>query len=110
VKNPRRYFRDAYREISRIHRSRRYRRAVPKQIHILVYERSERKIVRITTPVWMVDACTDLDQWIDEGRDEFDLKIRYDFDRRKLRNLKHKRPGLLVDIKDKGDKVLIWLD
>lgn len=107
VRNPGDYFQKAYREIARIHRHRRER---PERLHMLVYERSERKIVRITTPVWMVDACTDMEKWIKRGRDEFDLEIRYHFDRRRFRNLKHKRPGLLAEIKDRGNKVLIWLD
>lgn len=110
VRNPGYYFRKAYREIDRIHRFHRRGRGRAEQLHILVYERDERKIVRIATPVWIVDSCTDLDEWVDKGRDEFDLKIRYDFNRRKFRHLKSKRPGLLAEFRDKGNKVLIWLE
>jgi len=109
VKNPGAYFRDAQREIERVSGRRRHRRN-PEQIHILVYEKKDRRIVRLTTPVWMVDECSDLGYWIEEGKDEFDLEIRYDFDRSKFRNLKHKRPGLLAEINDRGNRVLIWLE
>jgi hypothetical protein len=110
VRNPGRYFQEAYREIDRIHRHHRRGGDRAEQLHILVYEKDERKIVKIETPVWMADTCTDLDEWIERGRDEFDLEIRYDFSRRKFRNLKLKRPGLLAEFKDRGDRVLIWLE
>ena len=109
VRNPEAYFREAHREIARIQRHRRYKRHAEK-IHILVYEKEERKIVKISTSVFLVDENTDLEHWIEEGKDEFDLKIRVDFNRRKFRNLRHKRPGFLAEIKDRGSKVLVWLD
>jgi hypothetical protein len=109
VKNPGVYFRDAQREIARL-QGPHWRNRSPEQIHILVYDKDERKIVKITTPVGLVDECSDLRFWIDEGKDEFDLDIRYDFNRRKFRNLRHKRPGLLTEINDRGNRVLIWLE
>jgi hypothetical protein len=109
VKNPGAYFRDAQREIARL-QGPRWRRKSPEQIHILVYDKDERKIVKIKTSVGLVDQCSDLGYWIDEGKDEFDLEIRYDFDRRKFRNLRHKRPGLLTEINDRGNRILIWLE
>jgi hypothetical protein len=109
VKNPGAYFRKARREIGRLQSRRRFQRC-PEQVHLLVYDKDEKKIVKITTPVWLVDGCTDLERRIDKGKDELDLEIRYDFDRKKFRNLKSKRPGFLAEINERGNRVLIWLE
>ena len=114
VKNPDRYFREAYREIAKIPRSRSHRKQQPEQLHVLVYEKSDRKIVRVILPVGIVDSCTDLEHWIEEEFDDFGFEKRYDLkkhrlNRKKFRNLKHKRPGYLAEFKDKDSKVLIWL-
>lgn len=115
VKNPERYFREAHREIRRISpRDRFHKKHQPEQLHVLVYERSERKIIKVILPVGIVDSCSDLEHWIKEECDEFgfekgyDLK-RYRLNRKKFRNLRHKSPGYLAEFKDKDSKVLIWL-
>ena len=115
VKNPERYFREAYREIARITRSRFHRKRQPEQLHVLVYERSERKIVKVILPVGIVDSCSDLEHWVEEEYDEFGLKKRYDLkryklNRKKFRNLRRKSPGYLAEFKDKDSKVLFWLE
>ena len=107
VGHPGTYFRKARHEIERIQRC---RGRCPEQMHILVYDKDERKIVRITVPVWLVEGCSDLEHWIDRGKDEFDLKIRYDFDGRKFRNLKRRRAGFLAEVNDRGSRVLVWLE
>ena len=114
VKNPDRYFREAYREISGIPRNRFHRKQRPEQLHVLVYEKSERKIVKVILPVGIVDSCSDLEHWIEEEYDEFGFEKRYDLkryklNRKKFRNLKRKSPGYLAEFKDKDSKVLIWL-
>lgn len=115
VKNPERYFREAHREIARIApRDRFNRKHRPEQLHVLVYERSERKIVKVILPVGIVDSCSDLERWIEEECDEFGFEKRYDLkryklNRKKFKNLRHKSPGYLAEFKDKDSKVLIWL-
>ena len=114
VKNPERYFREAHREIARIPRSRHQRKHRAEQLHVLVYEKSERKIVKVVLPVGLVDSFSDLEHWIEEECDEFGFEKRYDLkkyrlNRKKFRNLKRKSPGYLAEIKDKDSKVLIWL-
>ena len=114
VKNPERYFREAHREISRIPRSRNHRKHRAEQLHILVYEKSERKIVKVILPVGIVDSCSDLEHWIEEECDEFGFEKRYDLkkyrlNRKKFRNLKRKNPGYLAEFKDRDSTVLIWL-
>ncbi len=115
VKNPERYFREAHREIARIpRRDRFHRKQRPEQLHILIYERSERKIVKVILPVGIVDSCSDLEHRIEEECDEFGFEKRYDLkryklNRKKFRNLRHKSPGYLAEFKDKDSKVLIWL-
>ncbi|MFC2166511.1 hypothetical protein ACFLQZ_00935 [Acidobacteriota bacterium] len=114
VKNPEQYFREARREIARIPRNHLQRKHRPEQLHVLVYEKSERKIVKLILPVGIVDSCSDLEHWIEEECDEFGFEKRYDLkkyklNRKKFRNLQHKRPGYLAEFKDKDSKVLIWL-
>jgi hypothetical protein len=115
VKNPERYFREAHREIARIPRRDRFNREHrPEQLHVLIYERSERKIVKVILPVGIVDSCSDFEHWIEEECDEFGFEKRYDLkryklNRKKFRNLRHKSPGYLAEFKDKDSKVLIWL-
>ena len=115
VKNPERYFREARREIARIPRRDRFRRKRrPEQLHVLVYEKSERKIVKVILPVGIVDSCSDLEHWIEEECDEFGFEKRYDLkkyklNRKKFRNLHRKSPGYLAEFKDKDSKVLVWL-
>lgn len=106
VRNPEAYFRDAQRDIAHLYG----RKRTPEQIHILVYDKVERKIVKIITPVWLADECSDWQYWIDKGKDEYDLEIRYDFNRRKFRNLNRRRPGILAEINERGNRVLIWLE
>ena len=114
VKNPDRYFREANREIAQIQRNRRPRNHRAEQLHVLVYEKSERKIVKVILPVGIVDSVSDLEHLVQEECDEFGFKKRYDLkkykiNRKKFRNLHRKSPGYLAEFKDKDSKVLIWL-
>ena len=114
VDNPERYFREAHREISRIPRSRHQRKHRAEQLHVLVYEKSERKIVKVILPVGVVDSFSDLEHLVEEECDELGFKKRYDLkkyklNRKKFRNLHRKSPGYLAEFKDDDSKVLIWL-
>ena len=72
--------------------NRNHRKQHPEQLHVLVYEKSDRKIVKVILPVGIVDSCTDLEHWIEEECDEFGFEKRYDLkkyrlNRKKFRNL-----------------------
>ncbi len=110
VKNPERYFKRAYRRIERIQDRYPDRVGRPRSIHVLIYDRSERKIIQASAPVWMVNACMDLGTSSVEESEEFDFKERYDFDLAEIRNLDQIGPGLLVEVNDEENKILIWLE
>lgn len=109
VKNPDRYFRKAYREIEDIHRNNPEREGSPQHIYVLIYDGSDRNLIQVTAPLWLVNGCMDLGMEIAEK--DYDFEERYDFDWRGLKDLGQVGPGLLVEVVDSEDetKILIWL-
>ncbi len=111
VKNPDRYFNSAYTRIDHIHTKRPNREGRAGSIQVLVYEASERQLVKVSAPFWLVNTCMDIGiKAADEEEDGFEFDERYDFDWRNLKDLEKLGPGLLVEIEDEESKVLIWLD
>ncbi len=111
VKKPDRYFKKANREIEKIHRNTPDREGRPRKIHILIYEGSDRDLIQVSVPLWLVNRCMDIGAGIDENDNEFDFEDRFDFDWKGLKNLGQVGPGLLVDVNDIEDetRILIWL-
>lgn len=110
VKDPGRFFGKAYNQIERIHEQYPRREGDPHSIHVLIYEGSDRKIIKVSAPLWTVNACMDLGMWAAEKGNEFDFEERYDIDWRGLRDLGQIGPGLLVEVDDEENKILIWLE
>jgi len=110
VKKPERYFKRAYRRIERIHEQYPNREGRPRSIHVVIYDCSERKIIQASAPVWMVNACMDMGTWAVEESESFDFEERYDFDLGEIRDLEQIGPGLLVEVNDEKNKILIWLE
>lgn len=110
VKKPERYFKRAYRQIEKIHEQYPNREGRTRSIHVLIYDCSERKIIQASAPVWMVNACMDMGTWAVEESEEFDFEERYDFDLGEIRDLDQIGPGLLVEVNDEKNKILIWLE
>ena len=109
VGDPDRHFQKAYHQIEEIHQSYPDREGRPHVIHIMIYERSERKIVKVATPLWVIDGCLDWGMEMAERESDFDFGERYDFDLRCIRDLGRIGPGLIVEVEDEENKVLIWL-
>jgi len=110
VKNPDRYFASAYERIDRIHQKRPNREGRAHAIRVLVYEASERQIVKVSAPFWLVNTCMDIGIKAADEDEGFEFDERYDFDWRDIKDLEKLGPGLLVAIEDEESKVLIWLD
>lgn len=110
VKDPDRYFNSAYRRIESIHQKRPNREGRARSIFVLVYEASERQVVKISAPFWLVNTCMDIGIKAAEEDEEFGFDERYDFDWRDIKDLEKIGPGLLVEIDDEESKILIWLD
>lgn len=109
VKNPDRYFEKAYRQIEEIHLRYPDRERKPDAVHILIYEGKENKIIKVSTPIWLVNGCLDMGMWAAENESEIDFEDRYDFDLSEIKDLSRIGSGLLVEIEDEKNKILIWL-
>jgi hypothetical protein len=110
VKNPDRYFSSAYKRIDSIHKKRPNREGRADSIQVLVYEASERQLVKVSAPFWLVNTCMDIGIKAADDEEGFEFDERYDFDWRDIKDLEKLGPGLLIEIEDEESKVLIWLD
>lgn len=109
VKNPNRYFLEAYRQIEKIHKRYPRREGRPHSIHVLIYEGSHRKLFRVTAPVWIANNFREVVAAAEEHHG-FDFEDEYDIDWRGLDDLKDIGPGLLFELDDQKSKILIWLE
>lgn len=109
VKNPEQHFKKAYRQIEEIHRRYPDRERRPDTIHILIYEGKENKIIKVSTPIWLVNGCLDMGMWAAERESEIDFEEHYDFDLSEIKDLSRIGSGLLVEVEDERNKILIWL-
>ncbi len=110
VKNPDRYFDSAYKRIDYIHQKCPNREGRASSIRVLVYEASERQLVKVSAPFWLVNTCMDIGIKAADEEEGFEFDEQYDFDWRDIKDLEKLGPGLLVEIEDEESKVLIWLD
>jgi len=110
VKNPDRYFKSAYRQIEEIqrHDPRRERRA--HHLQMLIYENSDGEMIRMRLPLWLVNGCLDLGMRAAKNERDFDFEEKYDFDWRAIKDLGRLGKGLLVEVEDEENRVLIWLE
>lgn len=109
VKNPDRYFRRAYSRIERLQRKYPERRGPSKEFMVLIYDHSDKQLIQVEAPFWLVDSCMEIGIKASED-EEFDFEERYDFDWRGLRDLEEIGPGLLVEVEDDDNKILIWVE
>ena len=79
VRNPKRYFREAYRQIERIHKRHPHREGRPHSIHVLIYDGSHQKLIRAAAPAWIVDNYGEVVAMAREHHG-FDFEDEYDID------------------------------
>ncbi len=103
VKNPDKYFRKAFQKIDRLHSMYPERRGPVSDICILVFEKSEQQLVRVTASMWLVDAGMNY-------CDTYDIDTDCDFDIHSIEKLRDLGPGLLVEADTEDSKVLIWIE
>jgi len=103
VKNPNKYFRDAFRQIENLTKSYPERRGPVDNIHILIYEKSERELVRVIAPMWIIDAGMNY-------ADTYDVDTDCDFEFQEIAKLREIGPGMLMEADGDGSRVLIWLE
>lgn len=109
VKNPDRYFNQAYRKIEAIHERHPNREGRTRRINVLIHQAQEHELVKISAPFWFVNTCMDIGITVSD-EESFDMDKKYDIDWRDIKELEQIGPGLLVEIDDEENEVLIWLD
>jgi hypothetical protein len=109
VDDPGRYFKDAYAQIEQIHKAHPGREGRAHRLNLLVYDGSERKVVRLGVPMWVVNACLEAGVDVSEHNRDFDFEQRFKVDWQSIKDLSQVGPGLLVEAVDDQEKVLIWL-
>lgn len=110
VRNPSRYFDKAYREIEKINRQDPSREGRVENLHILIYDGSDRQIVELTVPLWLANNYLELGEEIDDIERDLDFEKHYEFDWDCFDNLGDLGPGLLIEIDDNNSKILLWLE
>jgi hypothetical protein len=110
VKDPDLYFEEAYSQIDQIHKHYPNREGTPSHIHFLVYDASDRQLVKMELPLSLVQDCMDIG--LDAAGNDcgFDIKGRYDIDWSGVKDLRQFGMGLLVEVDEEDGKILIWLD
>jgi hypothetical protein len=78
-------------------------------LHVVAWERDERKLVKVSLPLWVVHKIAD-------GREDFDLggevsdEVGDCLKKVRLRDLEKMGRGALVEVEDEdGTQVLVWL-
>jgi len=110
VHNADAYFDRAEREIARLERHREDGLGRVHRLHLLIHDRREGELVRLSVPLWMVELAMDIGGETERHHHDFDIEERYDVDWRALRDVARFGPGLLAAVASDHDRVLIWLD
>jgi len=110
VDNPDRYFSKAYLQVEKLHQKYPHREGRAHRLYVLVHENSEGKLIQVSVPIWLVNACLHWGLKAAESEHEFrEIKRRYDLDWRAIRDIGQFGPGLLVEVNDEDTKILVWL-
>lgn len=103
------YFEKAYREISRIESADPGRSRRAHRLCLLIRDADEDQIIRLSVPMWIVNACLDAGMKASDDGHDYDAREHYDLDWKAVKDLGRYGPGLLVAVEEERDKVLIWL-
>ena len=106
VKNPDPYFREAYMRIKQLHRDYPDRDGKCREVKLLIFNRTEQKLIKIATPIWIVEKCLDMEDF----EEEFDFEENYQVAWREIKDLRRIGPGLLVEVDDEDNRILIWIE
>lgn len=109
VKDPSADFDKAYAQIQKIEKSHPNRVGRPGRLCLLVYDGSEQQLVKLSFPMWIVNACLDAGLKEAEGEGDFDIHGNVDLDWQSIKDLSQIGPGLLLEVVEENERVLIWL-
>ncbi|HVR71231.1 MAG TPA: hypothetical protein VMT87_10345 [Vicinamibacteria bacterium] len=82
-----------------------------RELNVLVFEKSERKLVRVSVPMWIVRAAERRVDWEKEiggeGGDEVAWRVRRHV---RLEDIEKAGLGILAEVEEEdGEQVLVWL-
>jgi hypothetical protein len=82
------------------------------ELNVLAFDPSERKMVRVSVPLWLIRSAEGHIDWDDIDPDDEHRRWRRNRKLGKLRweDIERSAPGILLEVlEDEGDRVLIWL-
>ena len=82
------------------------------EVNVLVYERDEGQLIRVSVPIWLVKKMERHVDWDDADRDDHDLDhVRRVLKRRlRVEDLERAGLGTLIEVEEEdGEQVLVWL-
>jgi hypothetical protein len=86
------------------------RRGPAHELNVLVFERDEGKLVRVSVPMWIVRAAerrVDWEKEMYEGRDDVAWRVRRHV---RLEDIEKAGLGILAEVEEEdGEQVLVWL-
>ena len=112
-RDPRRadaYFERASKEIARLEANEKDHPRRPHRLCVLVRDDREGTVVRVSVPLWLVNWGLDIARKDDADEHDMDVRKRYDFDWKAVRNLAHYGRGLLASVEEERSRVLVWLE
>ena len=109
VRDPQPYFEIAYERIQRIHRDDPQRKGHAGEVRLLIYDLKDRDLIRIEAPFWLVNMSMNIERKAHDPED-YHFEDDYEFDWRKLQELKEVGPGLLGEVEDEGTWMLVWIE
>jgi hypothetical protein len=105
VNDPTAVFEQAHRDATRYQG----RPGPARELNVLVFERSERKLVRVSVPMWVVRAAERHVDWEKEMNDGDEI-ARHVRRHVRLEDIEKAGLGILAEVEEEeGEKVLIWL-
>lgn len=110
VDEPSRYFERAQARIEALRSQDPDRRGRPHRLHLLIHDGDARQLIRLSLPLWIVDGCLEGDDKAGDRRKKLSVERRYEVEWRSIRGLAELGPGLLLEVEDEENKILIWLE
>lgn len=107
--NADRQFERAYAEIARIQETRSGGTRRPHRLCVLVHDAEEGELIRVSVPMWLVEAGLSLGadaSGHEHGRSAGD---RYDLEWSAIKDLSRYGRGLLASVEEEKARVLVWL-
>ncbi|MEW6455324.1 MAG: hypothetical protein AB1410_01240 [Acidobacteriota bacterium] len=107
IYDPNPYFKNAMKRIEKIHKKDPKREGPVSSMKILVYEKDEHKLIKLTIPFWLLNFGLDV---AEASENKKYYRRSEDFHYTDLKKLKEAGPGLLIQVDEEDSKVLIWLE